>query len=36
MVIANRAETAFADHQNLREPGVFFSLDRIENRPPFR
>ena len=36
MVIANRVETAFADNQDLREPGAFFSLDRVENCPPFR
>jgi hypothetical protein len=29
-------ETAIADNQDLREPGVFFGLDRIEDGPPFR
>jgi len=29
MVIANRVETAFADNQDLHEPGVFFSRDRV-------
>jgi hypothetical protein len=36
MVIANRGETAFANNQDLREPGVFFSLDCTEDGPPFR
>ena len=35
-VIANRVETAFADNQDLHEPGVFFSRDRVLNVPPFR
>jgi hypothetical protein len=36
MIIANRTETSFADNQDLRELGVFFSLDRIVDCPPFR
>jgi hypothetical protein len=32
-VIANRVETAFADNQDLHEPGVFFSRDRVLNFP---
>ena len=35
-VIAHPVETAFADKQDLHEPGVFFSRDRILNFPPFR
>src|SRR4029077_19245136 len=35
-VIANRVETAFADNQDLHEPGVFFSRDRVLNVPPLR
>jgi hypothetical protein len=36
MVVSYRIETAFADNQHFREPGVLFGLDRTENCPPFR
>ena len=36
MAVANPIETTLADNQQLREPGVLFSLDRTENYPPFR